>query len=294
MKLRILTVPDCPNLLVLQQHLAEAVAGRDDVTITTEVVDTAERAARVGMNGSPTLLVDGVDPFVQPGQVPSLSCRLYRDGVPSVAELRAAVLAWRARTAPAEPAERALLQAILRAFAATGRPPSEAELQRSAPVLARLHDADAIRLDPDGAIRVAYPFSAIPTRHRVRLASGVEVWAMCAIDALGIPAMLDTDATITCADPVTGADVAIDVHNGQYAWNPDTAVVFSSAATGTGPSADVCCNDLNAFTSSATARIWMREHPCTPGELLDAVTAERCGRHIFGTLLDPADDCRKS
>jgi len=31
------------------------------------------------MHGSPTLLVDGVDPFAAPGQPPSLSCRLYRD-----------------------------------------------------------------------------------------------------------------------------------------------------------------------------------------------------------------------
>jgi hypothetical protein len=31
-------------------------------------------------------------------------------------------------------------------------------------VLALLHAADFLRLDPDGAIRAAYPFSAVPTR----------------------------------------------------------------------------------------------------------------------------------
>ncbi|MGH3546890.1 MAG: organomercurial lyase [Pseudonocardiaceae bacterium] len=34
---------------------------------------------------------------------------------------------------------------------------------------------------------MAYPFSAAPTRHRVRLATGVDTYAMCVIDALGIP-----------------------------------------------------------------------------------------------------------
>jgi hypothetical protein len=156
-----------------------------------------------------------------------------------------------------------------------------------------LHDADVIRLDPAGAIGVAYPFSAVPTRHRVRLASGVEVWAMCAIDALGIPAMLDPDATVTSVDPVTGQPVTVTVHDHHYAWDPAAAVVFYSAAAGTGPSADCCCNDLNTFTSPATARTWMHTHPAVPGELLDAATAERLGRHIFGALLDRVDDHRR-
>jgi len=49
------------------------------------------------MHGSPTLLIDGVDPFAEPGQPPSLSCRLYRDddgrtsGAPSAGQLRHAI-----------------------------------------------------------------------------------------------------------------------------------------------------------------------------------------------------------
>jgi hypothetical protein len=185
-------------------------------------------------------------------------------------------------------------QAILRAFATTGEPPTDAVLQQIAtadgasagPILAQLHDADVIRLNPARAISVAYPFSAVPTRHRVQLTTGIEVSAMCAIDALGIPAMLDTDVTITSTDPVTHQPVTITVHNGRYTWNPDTAVVFYSAAAGTGPSADCCCNDLNTFTSPVTAQTWMRDHPSFPGELLAATTAERLGQQIFGALLD--------
>jgi hypothetical protein len=59
-------------------------------------------------------------------------------------------------------------------------------------VLTALHDIDAIRLAPDGQIAVSYPFSATPTRHRVRIGAPgnnvVDVDAMCAIDALGISA----------------------------------------------------------------------------------------------------------
>jgi hypothetical protein len=48
----------------------------------------------MGMHGSPTLLIDGVDPFAGPGQPPGMSCRLYRDGngqasgAPSASQLR--------------------------------------------------------------------------------------------------------------------------------------------------------------------------------------------------------------
>jgi len=31
------------------------------------------------MHGSPTLLINGTDPFATPGQAASLSCRIYRD-----------------------------------------------------------------------------------------------------------------------------------------------------------------------------------------------------------------------
>lgn len=50
------------------------------------------------MRGSPTLLIDGVDPFAEPGLRPSLSCRLYHDddgrtsGAPSASQLRQAIL----------------------------------------------------------------------------------------------------------------------------------------------------------------------------------------------------------
>ena len=55
---------------------------------------TCRRTILERMHGSPTLLVDGTDPFAVPGQPPSLSCRLYRDaagrmsGTPTVEALR--------------------------------------------------------------------------------------------------------------------------------------------------------------------------------------------------------------
>jgi hypothetical protein len=99
MLIEILTVPDCPNGPAAEQRLAEAMAGRNDVTVEHRVISTRAEAARHGMHGSPTILIDGRDPFAAPGTAASLSCRLYRDdtgraqGAPSETQLRAALAA---------------------------------------------------------------------------------------------------------------------------------------------------------------------------------------------------------
>jgi hypothetical protein len=47
------------------------------------------------MTGSPTLLIDGIDPFAAPGLRTGMSCRIYRDiygrttSAPSTPQLRA-------------------------------------------------------------------------------------------------------------------------------------------------------------------------------------------------------------
>ncbi|MFF3538065.1 hypothetical protein ACFYXP_29520 [Streptomyces sp. NPDC002466] len=96
MRITVLTVPDCPNDPLAQERIAAALEGRAAEVELVEVRDEAE-AARWGMSGSPTVLLDGVDPFAPAAAAPSVSCRLYRDadgtvsGAPSVAALRQAL-----------------------------------------------------------------------------------------------------------------------------------------------------------------------------------------------------------
>ena len=97
MELTVLAVPGCPNAPVLEHRLAEALAGRPPVTVRRQVIADAAEAARWRMHGSPTLLVNGHDPFAEAGTSPAVACRLYRaengglDGAPSVAALRRAL-----------------------------------------------------------------------------------------------------------------------------------------------------------------------------------------------------------
>ncbi|MFF1691253.1 MULTISPECIES: organomercurial lyase [unclassified Streptomyces] len=327
MRITVLTVPHCPNAPLAWERIAAALDGRPAQVELVEVRDEAE-AARWGMTGSPTVLIDGADPFAVEGAAPSVSCRLYRgadghtDGAPSAADLRRVLAGGdvdvsaatgeaccdadvldpigrggrggRGRRAPAEGGLRAVQQAVLRHFAATGRAPEPAELEAAAAttgrtareVLAELDREDFLALDQDGRIRAAYPFSAIPTPHRVRITGGAKVWSMCAIDALGISAMLATDAVITSVDPVTGETVTVTSTGGSTVWEPAAAVVFVGRRPCAGPAASVCCDVLNFFNDAHSARRWAGANPDVIGDVVGQDQALALGVGIFGPLLE--------
>ena len=202
--------------------------------------------------------------------------------------------AGRSRRAPAAGGLRAVHQAVLRHFTATGSAPAPEALEPAAArygrtagqVLAELDRGDFLTLGPDGTIRAAYPFSATQTPHRVRITGGAEVWSMCAIDALGIPAMLGQDVVITSEDPVTGEAVTVTAGPDRTTvWQPAGTVVYIGSRSCPGPAAAVCCDALNFFTSTASARTWAREHPDVTGNIAGQSRAEEIARQTFGALL---------
>ncbi|MGN6331459.1 MAG: DF family (seleno)protein [Motilibacteraceae bacterium] len=97
MTVTLLYFPGCPNWQTADANLRAALDETGaDVTVQRRVVDSVEDAERHGFLGSPTILIDGRDPFAEPGAVPGLSCRVYRTqagvaGAPTVAQLRAAL-----------------------------------------------------------------------------------------------------------------------------------------------------------------------------------------------------------
>jgi predicted DsbA family dithiol-disulfide isomerase len=93
MHLTVLAVPGCPNVAVLDDRITTVLHDRAGVEVSHQVISDQREAERWGMHGSPTLLIDGTDPFAEPGQSPALSCRLYLDedgqlsGAPSIRHL---------------------------------------------------------------------------------------------------------------------------------------------------------------------------------------------------------------
>ncbi|HEU5433092.1 MAG TPA: organomercurial lyase [Thermomicrobiales bacterium] len=120
---------------------------------------------------------------------------------------------------------------VYRGFADEGRAPSDEALAAALAVerdairagLERLHDRHALLLDPaDRSIRMANPFSAVPTPFHVRIGER-RYWANCAWRALGIPAALHADGKIDATYADDGDPVAIAIANG--ALRGDSGIV---------------------------------------------------------------------
>jgi Alkylmercury lyase len=229
------------------------------------------------------------------------------------------------RLPPAGDGMRAVQQQVLRSFATTGHAPTTADLAETAArygatagaVLDALHAGDYLHVGPDGQIRAAYPFSGVPTPQLVDIDGGPRAYAMCAIDALGMAAMLGTGVTVTSADPGTGTMVTVAVRaDGKTVWQPATAVVFNgrlisgeacgpipgaparpASAEAYGPglaaapaSAEVCCGYMNFFGTRASAEAWAAAHPEITGEILGQAAALQLGVDIFGRSLEGRSD----
>jgi len=127
----------------------------------------------------------------------------------------------------------ALRNATYALFVRDGRAPTTEDVAREAgrpedevrAAWQRLHDEHALVLDEaTGAIRMANPFSAVPTPYRVE-AAGKSWYANCAWDAFGVCAALGVDGRIETTCPDCGEQLAVAVHEGRP---DDESLVFHS------------------------------------------------------------------
>ena len=99
MKVTIQYFDGCPHWKLADERLRRVLEGMSagDVTLDYELIDSPETAERVGFHGSPTILIDGRDPFVTGIEQVGMSCRVFRtedgiQGAPTEAELRRLLL----------------------------------------------------------------------------------------------------------------------------------------------------------------------------------------------------------
>ena len=80
MRVELLYFDGCPSWQVAEQRLAEALGalGRDDVVVTRHRVETQDEAEDLRFIGSPTIRIDGMDPFASGEEQVGLACRVYR------------------------------------------------------------------------------------------------------------------------------------------------------------------------------------------------------------------------
>jgi hypothetical protein len=94
----LLVVVDCPNEEPAAALLRTALddVGLSDVGFITTVIGTQQAGDERSFIGSPTVLINGADPFVEPNRTPGLACRVYNTpeglaGIPNLRDVRRAL-----------------------------------------------------------------------------------------------------------------------------------------------------------------------------------------------------------
>lgn len=105
MEVTLLYCDSYPHWRAAEELLERLAREHPDVTVHRQVVDTDQDAERFGFIGSPTILIDGVDPQAPTGEPVGLSCRMFTtpdelSGCPTWDQLEAEVASRRHRTEP--------------------------------------------------------------------------------------------------------------------------------------------------------------------------------------------------
>ncbi len=93
MQVQLLYFGGCPSWQITERRLREALeAVGADAEVERVLVETPEQAVARDFHGSPSVLIDGVDPFARRGAGVGLACRLYAtptglEGSPTVDQL---------------------------------------------------------------------------------------------------------------------------------------------------------------------------------------------------------------
>ena len=97
MEVTVLYFDGCPHWRDADANVRAAL---DQSGVAAELrsqrVESADDAQRLRFPGSPTVLIDGIDPFGEPAASFGLSCRLYStpnglSGVPTIEQIRVAL-----------------------------------------------------------------------------------------------------------------------------------------------------------------------------------------------------------
>lgn len=151
--------------------------------------------------------------------------------------------------------------------------------------LQALAAADYLALDAAGRVVCLYPFSVTPTPHVVVIA-GQRRYAMCAIDALGVPAMLGQELAIDARCAVCNAPIALRVRPGEVvAAAPPTTMVVARRDEAE-PAFAACCPFTVFLCDREHADQFMRR--ITGAHALSLSEALTHAEEIFGGLLADA------
>lgn len=201
----------------------------------------------------------------------------------------------RARWEGISPGERNVHLAILRWFADHGSAPSPEDVtgrlsgssDQIGKHLVSLKARDLI-VQRDGMIEVAYPFTSWRTPHLVEAKSVINR-AVCAIDALGVAAMLGTRTQVRSKCHLCHVDITLSITmepDPVVDARPKSVTIWAGVQSIESSAVETQCTQIVFFCARGHLVHWIKDTTDpTPGFDLTPLDATRIGSAIFKPFL---------
>jgi hypothetical protein len=117
------------------------------------------------------------------------------------------------------------------------------------------------------------PYSSIPTRHRICLDNGTEIYSMCAIDTFYVPYLTDCDLTIHSHCFFCRSDIEVVIEQKSILKaTPADSMIWNSTAPYT-------CPMTNFFCSEEHLLKWRKKNPDEPGQVFTQADSLERGKN---------------
>lgn len=170
---------------------------------------------------------------------------------------------------------------ILDSYAKAGQAPTVDDIERDLfiqrdqimSILDSLVAKGKLRVVPTSSVILdAYPYSGVPTRHRVYLDNGMILYCMCAVDTFYVPFLIGCDLTIRshCLYCRSEIEIIIERHKICRAKSPHSVVWNSTASYD--------CPKTNFFCSKKHLMKWREKNTDEPGQIYTLLEALGAGK----------------
>ncbi len=170
------------------------------------------------------------------------------------------------------------LRNVFQSILTLGRTPSLEEMRSAlgksddeiVRVLDELEEKDVlVRRRGTQEIVSIYPLSLTPTEHQIVLDDGMKLFAMCAVDALGMPVMFNRAVKVVSQCERCREEVTVEIKNDEIASVSHPDVMIWNTSRGTAPAAESCCPLVNFFCCREHLNEWAEENRDLIGETIE-------------------------
>jgi len=133
-----------------------------------------------------------------------------------------------------------------------------------------------------------YPLSLEPTEHQILLENGKRLFAMCAVDALGMSIMFNRNIKVISECEKCKQKITIEIKNEEIVRVSHPNIMIRSPGRQIAPAAETTCPSVNFFCCKEHLEEWTKQNPSLIGKISELKQAfpriKQCWR-VYGETL---------